>query len=481
MNRTLDRLILIAQLMCAGVFIPFFLYGAISYPGQLYIYLLFSILSFVVLISGFTRRAIFFDTFFSLFLFIGFWIKLNFGLVFNGGKIVGNYGRFDNSPAAFDEVLIVSSLGFAGLLAARYIRQRFMFHYQGNPTHSLNSLFSFYERNRSFLLSMFVFSILLVTALNWHLGVYQRGLVTQTTLPFGLNSLFKWLLLFGFASVSCLFLMFEYQRKGSESYLVAIIAVCENFLSGLSLLSRGMILNSGALVYGFYKSSKAFHHKLKFKFFIPLLLFIFLAVIGSALSVNYARSFLFQEGPNVSERKYIDQKKFTTALKMSGGLFIERWVGIDGVMAVSANERLGWSFLEQALSERFSPERMSFYDSQFLASPQVRSDRTKQHFISLPGFIAFSYYSGSLLFVPLALMMVCLFAALIEGLAYRLLGSQFILLALFGQVLAYRLINFGYVPGQSYLLITAIIFNILLFYFANRLVGFVMRDTDHNG
>ena len=34
------------------------------------------------------------------------------------------------------------------------------------------------------------------------LGIYQRGMVTQTVLPFGLNGIYKWLLQFGLSSMA---------------------------------------------------------------------------------------------------------------------------------------------------------------------------------------------------------------------------------------------------------------------------------------
>lgn len=62
-------------------------------------------------------------------------------------------------------------------------------------------------------------------------------------------------------------------------------------------------------------------------------------------------------------------------------------------------------------------------------NPEI--DRSKNHFVSLPGIVAFFYYPGSIPF----------------------------LCALFGQVIAFRYVSLGYVPGQSYLLLESLFLN----------------------
>ena len=71
--------------------------------------------------------------------------------------------------------------------------------------------------------------------------------------------------------------------------------------------------------------------------------------------------------------------------------------------------------------------------------------------IILPGFIAFSFYSGSYLLMILIISFLYFISASLEVLAFKLSNYNLIFSSLIGQVLAYRLIHFGYLPSQSYL------------------------------
>ena len=58
----------------------------------------------------------------------------------------------------------------------------------------------------------------------------------------------------------------------------------------------------------------------------------------------------------------------------------------------------------------------------------------------------------------------------IEVAVFKLGGGNLILCSLLGQVVAYRYMHFGYMPGQSYLLLGAIFLNLFLIYLANRIL-----------
>jgi hypothetical protein len=159
---------------------------------------------------------------------------------------------------------------------------------------------------------------------------------------------------------------------------------------------------------------------------------------------------------------------------MATPLFLDRWVGIEGVMAVSSSKHLGWELWREALGERFQEGQLSFYDRVFIESPYLNhglSDGSKHHFVSLPGVVAFFYYPGSLFFLFLALFLLGLAAAIIERLTYLFAGLNWVLCSLFAQVVAFRYVSFGYVPGQSYLLFGALALNVLLIYAVDRVLA----------
>jgi len=370
-------------------------------------------------------------------------------------------GNFDGSGAAFDKALLVSSYGLFGFLLASFVREKLSFNYpQKIEGVTQQGLFCLYQNHRKTILAGFVAFFIIVAITNAYLGIYQRGTITQTILPFGLNGVYKWLLLFGLASFSALIMRFEFEINKKTSFLVMFLSLLESFVSNVSLLSRGMILNSSALIYGLYYSLKLYSIKFSVRFFIMTILMFGTLFIGSVLVVNYLRSSIYSD----------TQLDIQYTYAMTTPLFIDRWVGIEGVMAVSSHQNLGRGLWRTALKETYNENETSFYDNTFIASPYANADKTKHHFISLPGIIAFFFYPGSFLFLFASTFLLAALAAMIEAFVFKLGGRNVILCALLAQVIAFRFASFGYVPMQSYLLFGTIFLNLFVIYFADKIL-----------
>lgn len=438
--------------------------GAIShYPGTWYIYLAFSVLSNYLLLVGFNKNSIFFDTFIGIFFWLGFWLKATFKLIFSGGEFSEAVGQFDGSGDAFDRAVIVVMIAFVGLLIARWARIKWMFTYREHCETVTNmNLFKFYTKYRVSILVFFVAAFLLVGISNVFFGIYQRGEIPRTVLPYGLNGVYTWLLLFGLASFSALIMRFELVLNNAKGSAVPLIVLLELFVSNVSLLSRGMLLNFMALFYGAYNLAKRSNIKITIKQCI-VVMSIFIVLFGSSvIAVNYLRTLEHHERL-ISVAK-VRNEKLDTIIAMTSSLFINRWVGMEGVLAVTSYGDSGWHLFREALRERYSHYETSFYDLNIIDSPYIDMDKTKNHYISLPGAIAFFFYPGSYLFLLASMVMIGLFAAMFEFMTYRLGGKNLILCALISQVIAFRLASFGYVPSQSYLLFGSIFVNLLIIY-----------------
>jgi len=431
-----------------------FVLAFLEYPGQGYIYILFTIVSNTLLYFGFRRNAIFFDTFIGVFFWLGFWLKLTIRVAFMDGKFHNAVGNFDGSGLAFDQALLVTSCGLVGLLAFSIIREKFIFTYPKKPDGIPDvGLFKFYENHRKLVLLGFVILFVSVAITNFYYGIYQRGAIPRTVLPYGLGGVYKWLLLFGLASVSALILRFEFMLNKKTTYPVVIFSLMESFFSNVSLLSRGMILNTGALFYGVIKNLKLDSIKSSARF-LAISFSIFVILFGSSLvAVNYIRS---------GENKNLD------AITTHHLFFIDRWVGIEGVMAVSSYPEQGWDLWNQGWQETYSDNKTSFYNLNLITTPYLKIDKTKYHYVSLPGILAFCFYPDSFPFLFVCMFLLGGIAAAIEISVFKLGGKNVILCALLVQVVAYRYAHFGYVPRQSYLLFGALYLNLLLFYFSNK-------------
>jgi hypothetical protein len=437
------------------------------YPGAAHIYILFTIAFNALLFLGFREDRIFFDTFIGIFMWLGFWMKFSVAIVFVNVGFAEPVGNFDFSGAAFDHALLVSSCGAMALIAASFIRQRFFRYASAKPAKLFGALEAVYQRFRRRLWIAFFLVIILVAGSNIYLGIYQRGMVPKTVLPFGLSGFYTLLLLFGLASFSAVLLNFEFKVKSSP-YVVALLCVMETFFSNASMLSRGMILNGTALFIGAAESAKGLGLRLSARFVIVIAGVFVALFLVSVSTANYLRAYAYS-------RADFQIASVVTSDDGGGGLgknslgqniaetiplafFINRWIGVGGVMAVTSYDKLGWELWRNALAERYNRIGTSLYDRVIVAkdTAYLGSNMATKHFISLPGIIAFFYYPGSLVFLFAAMLGVGLLAACIEISVYKLGGGNVILCALLAQVIAGRYIHFGYVPYRSYLLLTGI-------------------------
>ena len=444
------------------------------YPGSWQAYLLFTVVANALLFRGFQRTALFFDTFIGVFFWLGFWLKLSVGLLLGRATFLEALS-FDRSPAAYDHALAVSSCGLAAFLAASLIRGRFFAYPRETVSCAGSGLYRLYSRHRYLCVAAFLLIVIAVTVSNVWLGLYQRGMVARTVLPYGLSGVYKWLLQFGLASVSALIIRFEIEMNRNLTAMAVIPALLENFLSNASLLSRGMILNAAGLAVGGLRLIRAMSLLVSLLRVAALAVGFVVLFAVSVLAVNVLRATAYQTAAVAEQQaqhgRVAEPKvpSVRTIRFMTMALFVERWVGLEGVVAVSSSNLLGWDLWREAWRETLREDKLSLYDSTFIDTPYTAEpDDPKFHFISLPGIVAFFYYPGSLAFLFAALVGCAWLAAAFEIATYRYAGHNIVLCSLFAQVLAARFAHFGYVPAQSYLLLGSLLLNIAIFYLADR-------------
>ena len=437
-----------------------------NYSGSLPVYLLFTLVGNALLFNGLRRRALFFDTFIGLFLWLGFWLKFSIRTALNQVAFVDALA-FDKSPAAYDHALIVSSCGLAALLVASLVRERFFVYPEQTPACEKSGLFLLYQRYRGVYIKLFLAVVMLVAISNVWLGIYQRGVVPQTVLPYGLSGVYKWLLQFGLASISALIIRFEIELNRNITLFSVVPALMEVFFSNVSLLSRGMILNAAGLGFGALRQLSSMKIRPGFVRIATVSIAFAVLFVVSVLTVNYLRATSYGNSPELSTSRAAETA--VAVRHMTVPLFIDRWVGIEGVVAVSSSKELGWDLWREAWNERFQVGVLSIYDQRFIESPyKANADKPVFHFISLPGIIAFLYFPGSLAFLFIALTLCAWLAAALEIATYRYAGQNWILCSLIAQVVAYRYAHFGYVPTQSYLLFGAVLVNVLAIFFTDK-------------
>lgn len=438
------------------------------YSGNIFYYIGFSVSFTLLLLRGFSKGKSFFDTFIGIFLWLGFWFKYSVRIAFMNG-VFGDVGNFNNSPPAHDRALFISTLAALALLLASFIREKFIFsHDRVKMDSGHNGSLLFYGKFRVWIISFFLILATLVPFMNYYLGIYQRGAISRTHLPFGLNGVFTWLVFFGLSSFFAYILNLELKHNKKLSITMMLLGFMEILLSNLSMLSRGMFLNGSALLFGVDKSLKKFGIEGYKKFYMRLGGILFVLIIFSVLSTNIIRMYSFGNQENRASLGII--KNMRDILATSSALIVDRWLGVEGVMAVSSSDKLGMELWKEGWAEKSKPNGTSFYDKVVIKSSYQNADVENHHFITMPGAVGFFFYHGNYYLLFISIFLFGIIAAFIELFVFNLGGNNFILCSLMSQVVAYRFASFGYAPAQSYLLFGTILGNVFIFYFLNKIL-----------
>jgi hypothetical protein len=441
-------------LLTATIFTSFLM--ILTYPGSSIIAFSFALISLYAFFDCFKQDTLFFERFINIFLFLGFYFKFT-ALVFIKKM------PFSASLQSIDDTLSMSIIGLAAICCIKIIR-RFFYRaqYSNSSLTPPKYLFNFYNKNRKFLILNYLLIIFLIPLLNYALGIYQRGMNPTTILPLKLNSIFEWLILFGLSSISSFIVYFEIVRRKKINVYILLAAILQNFNSSISMLSRGMIFNAITLFVGiecFLKKLKSFNKE------------IFLGLLF--LTITYAISIKIVEekrivGFSISQNETLETNR-KEYINNYFTIIYQRWVGIEELlMVVNKAEKIS---LLDSLKERANNRQKSNFDSHF-SDPNLYNNinTDRNHYISTPGLFAFSYYSKSILiFISIIFSVVSIFTCL-EIFISKIGINNILFTALIGQVLAFRIVHFGYAPLDTYKLIIAVIFNAYIFVFLNNLL-----------
>ncbi len=483
-------LIKILNIILVTIILFIFPFAYFEYQGNKYYYLLFTLTSSFALLYNFRKGSIFFETFFSLLLWLGFWFKFSVQIAFLNNMFPEGFGKFSHKPEAYDEVILVSQVAIFSLIFASYLREKFFFSYVDLEIDKKKpiAIILFYKNYKKKIIYLFLSLLIIFVTINLKFSFFQKGTVPDLILPFGFDNIFKWLLMFGFGSFFSTFIYLEFLIKNKNSNNILKIGFFENFLSSVSSISRAMIFNSTAIFYGYYRlldlnNLKIYKKKfIKYYFFVCILFFISLLIVSKIRQTND-----FPIGHEVHEylptiKKVEDEKKVINniiepvndvILEMNQILFLiaGRWVGVDSLMAVQSLENKGFNLIYDSLNEKFDYSN-SFYENQIKGSFHTYKREPKVYTIYVPGIVGYLYYSNSLIFVFLCIFFLCFFCSYIELISYKISQNNVIFASLIGNVLAYRLAHFGYIPLNSYKILLAIFINLLILYFIFKIINY---------
>lgn len=447
-----------------------------SYKGNKINIALFGLLSNLIFIFIFSKKAYFFEIFFGGLLWLGFWYKYYVIILFRNYAFfegAGIYSRpkisFDQKLNILDNALNVAMYGIAGFLLACLIKNKFLKDFYNLKKTKIKDENIINSNFLLFVILVFIITFLIITFSNFFLGIYQRGILATFDVHFIISAVYKWLLLFGFSSFIAFSFIFTLRDK-SKIYLLSIVSIIETFLTNISFLSRGMIFNLFAIFIGLYKSNKFFKLNLNIKFFLIYLSCILIFFYISVASVNYLRANIFfaKNDPKkitTQSEDYIfeNRKKYNThksAFLEFINLSQTRWVGIDALVAVSAYDQKSFDLFKASFKDKFDKNKLPFYERIIQNRKKNLDNKTVQYGITTPGIFAFLYYTGSKVFVFQLIFVISLIFLTIERYIF-VIFKNLILCSVLSQVLAYRLIHFGYMPQNTYLLLSSFLLTII--------------------
>ena len=400
--------------------------------------------------------AIFFAV---LMLWSGFWLKLvvHMGL---GMRLLSRSGNFSGEDIQWDGVLAVASVGAAGMLLARTLFHVFM----RKPVHDASGLKTapprWFATHRRIVWPILLLLAIVLAALNAVLGIQQDGLVPRTILVWPLNAMIAWLLSSGLSMAMVSVLWWEI-GLGSRLLLPLCLIIIEAFGSTISLLSRGVYIFHTVFTFfalGFVKSAKQLMSR-KTVAAVSVLFITFF--VGTIMVTNMVRSQYYSDSQSMMQifsgsieslfggKKHHDKNSYRMFMENSQlsklpSFVIDRWIGMEGMMATNTYPDKGYALLKAGLVEKRQIGKGTLYQ-EICQSVYRFANIKKFQFASIPGPIAFFYYSGSMLVVFFGMMLLTFFLLGSEVLVFRLTGNP-LLCAWLGAFFANLLCQFGLAP-----------------------------------
>lgn len=457
----------------------------------------------------------------SLLLFLGIWLKFVTSTIFNVPLLEPlGYWYGINSPDAWDHVLLVGFIVSVALLSVNI--SLFLIKNIVTPQASsraqrgiqlmllINKVPAWYISNRQVAWNIIIFVSLAMNLINAIGKVYVTGIIPQWILPFHLNLIIVWLLLFFVILSVATFLGWD-QFLGIENrkkayYLLLILA----FITSVTSLSRFIFLfwTLPYLVLVIKANSKVKNlwsvilgNKFFILFYCVLLAASLIIVSGlrsyyystNAYSTNQIITSIPKNPTNNTSNSVIQTQNLTSSslptttvsLEESHtpkflqrilnnkepfyqlkNLMVGRWIGLEAIMATTAYPNSGFKLFWKGLTEKPKHDQIGLYSSEILIKYKHAPNRI---YSSLPGLVGILNYSHSFWIIFFGVFIVILFLSLIEISFYTFLKNDFfnVQLALLLSYFCVSSLNIPYlgmINLLEYVFVVPVLLSLSIFY-----------------
>lgn len=380
-------------------------------------------------------------TFIAIFLFLGFcgkfWVHGVLGFSF-----VEPIGAFDASAPAWDRALWLAAAGAMGMAAARSIE---LFYHRSHVITDLAAVVrqapGWFTRHRHAVWAVVLAAVVGLNAWNVVAAFYQIGVNPRVVLPARLNVPIAWLINIGFALVVAVLVHWELQQARAGALYAAIV---EALACSVSTLSRSAyILHAGSYLFAALERSRELRLLLRPQWRLRLVAALAVGFVVAILAVQWLRASVYfapATGPGVVTAQAAGESYFVQLLRQVPFLVVHRWVGLEGMLAVTAHSGTSLGLFADALMESPKVGGAGLYQ-RIAGSAYAPSQQFT--FLTLPGVLAVLAYSGSLVVVFLGAATVCALLMATEAFAARSTGNPY-LLAVAGAAMAYVASNLNF-------------------------------------
>ncbi len=422
--------------IASAVALPFVIRASLAYPGRTLVFLLFNGLFAAAMLLAIPSPRSHAYTFLACMLALGHWAKLLSHLNLDY-RFIEPFGRFDAEPASWDRVLLVSSCGAAGLVVARAAHLWLARQGRGVARQCEAAAPRWYSSHRRVVWTVSVFAFLTVVVLNAFGSIYQIGMRPRIVLPWHLNVPLAWMIILGFAL--WLATLLHWERAAASGTLALLwLPHIEAMAASVSMLSRSAYLFR-ALPYMLVPPLSNLQggsrvRRARYAFALSLVI----GVGASFVAIQAARSRLYTGAPpRLTSAGDIGSKASRADLLAPRRppassywrlawryylprLIVDRWIGLEGVMAVSSWPGLGPSLLWSALLDDPKEGVGSLYQH---VAGTFYEELPENVFLTTAGLVGLLFFSGSYLFVLAGTAIATAAIMIIELTGLRLTGN----------------------------------------------------------
>lgn len=440
-----------------------------NYDGSKLLFIIFHIICLISSIRLTEKNISSVEFYLIIFLILSFWLKYSYLIYIKDFSIIeGNYDANKSTLDGATKLIIVS---FCACIFSSYIRKILIDKYVSFKFIYLKYKFkNFYKKYKLFLIFLVIIYLFSIYIINFNFKIHAKG-ITNNEVASLVKYFFAWNYTYGLALIVSTLLFIDY--KIFKNQKLKFFVLVEPILTSVTSLSRAGILFFFVYLRGLFqiKFLKVFKNNNIFNIFKILIL----SLIVLYLSI-YLTSHLRNKNYNFVKGKVSINSQY----ELFKELAILRWVGIDGVLAVSQKKNKNFELFYESIKESKSKNFYdSFYINNFFQKAKIdtieeeiyhNNHKENVFWIVTPGIVAFLSYSGSKIFLFFSLSTIIILLIFLERFFLIFSGYNYILTNIIGFSLSFRLIHFGYLPSNSIKFLLSYLITLFLLYILFKLV-----------